>query len=180
MRTPSRMMPPRGNETVKRDTFLEFTQRILFFAWIFHKSGLCLVIAFIAFVSRLYTTISSRIHFSKLREKRGNQNIGTFAIALPAKKYDTWIVRAIYEELTIWTNVPIRPEDELKKDLKLQEDDIANILANVVERLNLQINENSENDPPSPVTVTDLICFLCKLSNAKYSSDDNLDDLVIF
>jgi hypothetical protein len=105
-------------------------------------------------------TILSHQHFAHFKEKRKEESICTFARSLPAKAHDTWVVRAVFEELSRIIRVPIRPADELMKDLKIDLDDLEDAFFEIARRAGRSM-DNTEKNPmfDKVVTVADLISF---------------------
>ena len=68
-------------------------------------------------------------YFNALVNERENEDIGSFARSLDYRTIDTWVIRAVYEELNdeIYCNenrLPIRASDRLDEDLGLGDDDL--------------------------------------------------------
>ncbi len=156
------MMPPK--QVAPKRPLLALFFMILFFLM------LCLVLSAKApfnfiFVFGLLVAIAERCyldwHFSRLDKERTEENIGTFAFALPAWHHDTWVVRAVYEELSSFCQIPVRPNDDLRKTLKLDIDDIAYVLILSAERIGT-VTDGMENDKSRTniSTVADMICFM--------------------
>jgi hypothetical protein len=85
----------------------------------------------------VFATVGSVVahrHFKRLKKEREEESICTFARALPARAHDTWVVRAVYEELFRLARVPIRPTDDLKKDLKIDPDDLEDAAFDIARR----------------------------------------------
>lgn len=96
----------------------------------------------------------------RLHDIRREESICTFARALPARDHDTWIVRAVYEELSDHFRVPLRPTDDVTKLFGLIDDDAEDIAVRVAYRARRSL-ENSERNPlhNRVVTVADWIAF---------------------
>lgn len=118
--------------------------------------GVALTIAFGAVL-----TILSRRHFARLKEERKEESICTFARSLPAKAHDTWIVRAVFEQLSDLVQLPIRPTDDLKKDLQIHPDDMDDTAFEIARRAGRSMGDTKKNPMfGKVVTVADLILFL--------------------
>jgi hypothetical protein len=97
----------------------------------------------------------SRREERKLRAlafQREGQTICEFARDFEAREVDTWIIRAVYEQLQgqlkhVHPSFPIRADDRLKEDLLLDDDDLDMDLAQEVElRTGISI-ANPDNNP---------------------------------
>ena len=99
-------------------------------------------------------------HFKRLSEDRKEESICTFARALPAREHDTWVVRAVYEELSSLVRVPIRPNDALEKDLNIDPEDQDEAALEIARRAGRSM-DNTKGNPlfGRVVTVADMIEF---------------------
>jgi len=97
----------------------------------------------------------------RMREERAHESICTFARALPARHHDTTVVRAVYEEFERTLRIPVRPSDDLAKDLRLHPDDRDDIALKVARRAGRSLAEPERNPLFDRVkTVADVISFL--------------------
>ena len=67
-------------------------------------------------------------HFSKLLEGRENDSICTFSRHFECREIDTWVIRAVYEQLQSYMNsekenFPIRVTDNVFEDLMIDDED---------------------------------------------------------
>ena len=105
-------------------------------------------------------TIHARRQFERLKEERKEESICTFARSLPAREHDTWVVRAVFEELSSRVRVPIRPTDDLKKDLKIDPDDLDETAFEIARRAGRSMDDTKNNPMfDRVVTVADIIVF---------------------
>lgn len=102
----------------------------------------------------------------ELAALRKDGSICDFAGDFDARAVDTWIIRAVYEQLQgklrhIHPSFPIRANDRLKEDLLLDDDDLDMDLAQEVEaRTGRSLNDCSSNPYMGKVkTVRDLVLF---------------------
>lgn len=101
-----------------------------------------------------------------LASKRDGQSICEFAEDFDTRAVNTWIIRAVYEQLQghlkhIHPAFPVRADDRLKEDLLLDDDDLDMDLAQEVEaRTGISIDESGGNPYFGKVkTVRDLVFF---------------------
>jgi hypothetical protein len=100
-------------------------------------------------------------YMGKLAAKRSNDSICTFARDLPAKEHDTWVVRAVYEELSQYCLMPILPADNFEADLKIDGEDLEDIWMEISRRACRSMDGCERNSMYNKVqTVRDLICFV--------------------
>jgi hypothetical protein len=97
---------------------------------------------------------------TRLRRERSEESICEFSRSLPARDHDTWVVRAVYEEVSSNRGIPIRPADRLH-DLGFADDDIEMCVENAAHRADRSLVETAANGWNHRVqTVADLIAFL--------------------
>jgi hypothetical protein len=97
---------------------------------------------------------------------REGESICEFARAFDPKVIDTWIIRAVYEQLQkqlehVHPAFPIRAEDRLKEDLHLDDDGLdMDIAVEVEERTRRSLGNTAANPYLGNVrTVRDLVLF---------------------
>lgn len=100
-----------------------------------------------------------------VREREG-ESICEFARDFDARQVDTWIIRAVYEQLQINLDhvhpaFPVRASDRLKEDLHLDDDDLDIDIAQEVEQRTGRSLESSSSNPyfGKVKTVRDLVMF---------------------
>ena len=98
--------------------------------------------------------------------QREGQTICEFARDFDARAVDTWIIRAVYEQLQeqlahVHPNFPVRADDRLKEDLLLHDDDVDMDFAAEVEMRTGRPIDNSEGNPYAGKvkTVRDAVLF---------------------
>ena len=170
MRTPSRYMPTYNETLTWKSRSIGYIFIALFFLWLAYTiwddpmAGLFLLgIIFVIFLFGYFSPYSIE-SIDTLYEERKNEDIGTFTRLLDYRNIDTWIIRAVYEEVNSELEynkpLPIRPSDHLKKDLKLDEDALDFIVIHVFERVGISY-ENIEKNPyyDKIETVGDIVHF---------------------
>lgn len=116
----------------------------------------------------LFTWVGSLIHarhFRRLAAARADESIGTFARSLDCRQTDTWILRAVYEELSRYVAVdghplPIRADDRWEEDLKIDPEDFGDLAVAIADRAGRSL-DNMEANPyyAELKTVRDLVRF---------------------
>ncbi len=99
-----------------------------------------------------YSEIKETEHFKKLAKDRIEDSICTFVRSFEYRELDTRIIRAVYEEIQLCIlnyerPFPIHADDDLFKDLHLDEDDID---MDICEAISIRTNrtlEDCENNP---------------------------------
>ena len=104
-------------------------------------------------------------HFSSLKEERRNLSICNFAREFDTKTIDTWIIRAVYEEVQseLFTQhkIPMKASDKLYDTLLLDEDDLDLSLAGKIAERCGRSFDDYENNPycGEVTTVGNLVLF---------------------
>lgn len=123
-------------------------------------------LGFVVFI--LFTTALNYQSIRRLRqlaESRSNESICTFARAFNYRQIDTWIIRAVYEQLqplasTSNAPFPLRPEDRLSEDFGIVDEDLDDLADEIAQRTGRRW-ENCEQNPyyGNVRTVGDLVMF---------------------
>lgn len=106
-------------------------------------------------------------HLAPLVQARAGQSLCDFARSIDCRRVDTWVVRAVYEELPHYLSsgaplpLPLRVTDRLKEDLRLHADDVDDIAVDVALRTGRNLASTDANPFFGKVaTVGDLVEFL--------------------
>ena len=94
----------------------------------------------------------SKKHFGILLKNRQKDSIGTFSRHFEFRKIDTWVIRAVYEQLQNYLssekeNFPIRPSDDIFIDLKIDDEDFEYDLVEEIAQRTGRSLENAESNP---------------------------------
>ncbi len=105
------------------------------------------------------------LRLARMAESRAGESICQFAHAIDCRRVDTWVVRAVYEELqrslSVAVAVPLRVTDHLQRDLRLDADDLDDLVADMAQRARRSLADTSANPLFGKVsTVGDLVEFL--------------------
>lgn len=107
-----------------------------------------------------------RVHLRRLAAGRTREGIGAFAKQFDCRSVDTWIIRAVYEELQEYLrsevrSFPLRASDRLLEDLKVDQGDLEDMVASrVAERTGRRLEAGPSNTLGGKVqTVGDLVLF---------------------
>jgi hypothetical protein len=90
-------------------------------------------------------------HYAILLRVRGTDSICTFANHFDTRKVDTWIVRAVYEQLQDRlsgerSEFPIRPTDDVFSDLLIDEEDFElDLVEEIAERTGRSLDGMEKN-----------------------------------
>lgn len=102
-----------------------------------------------------------------LAQSRAGEDICTFVRAFDCHSTDTWILRAVYEEMSRCVQVdggafPLRPDDRWEEDLQIDDEDMSmDLLPEIARRAGRSL-EHTEKNPYycKVMTVRDLVSFL--------------------
>ncbi len=166
MRKASRYMP---EYTPSKPSFISLGVGLLVLGLLcfFYIQVLYVIIGLVVFVSIWAWIDTPRVkaHYDEMFKSRESLSICTFAREFDCHEVDTWIIRAVYEELQEFlpTNrtIPIKASDSLKDDLGLDDDDLDMDLAGIIAQRTGRSFENYEANPyyGKVITVRDLVLF---------------------
>lgn len=170
MRAPSRRMPTYSKQpvTLRAKAFLAAASLGLLIA-IYHASAAQIAVAVVAIATIWLVAIQTgkrdKACLDGLASSRGEGSICTFARSFD-RQVDTWVIRAVYEELqeqigSHRRRFPIRAQDELVKDLRLDPEDIDLSLAPAVAQRTGRMLEKKGHNPyrGNVHSVADLVMF---------------------
>lgn len=115
----------------------------------------------------LVATLGRReaLRLARMAQSRAGESICQFARSIDCRRVDTWVVRAVYEELQRSLSgtvpVPLRVTDHLQRDLRLDTDDLDDLILDMAQRSGRCLAHTSANPLFGKVaTVGDLVDFL--------------------
>lgn len=168
MRRPSRLMPhsitTRPASPVGWVLFICLVALLLLALW--HRplpvGGALLFLMLLAAGNWLV----ARRHLRHLAAARNGEDIGVFARLADCRENDTWVVRAVYEQVQLYLRpemeaFPLRWSDRFAEDLRIDEEDLEDIIApEVAERTGRSLALTGSNPFNGRVrTVGDLVRF---------------------
>jgi hypothetical protein len=173
MQSPSRLMPPFVAPTVKwwRRIIgsIALAGLVIWYAWMIWKRPIPSLGTIAVFtVVVVIEEHRFRAHLREVAGTRKGESICSYARALPVRELDSWVVRAVFEQLQALIlgrcpSFPIRPSDRLYKDLKVDPDDVDWQLAvEIAQRTGRSLRDCRANPfYGKVVTVEDMIRFFC-------------------
>ena len=174
MKTPSRKMPPAPTRNLPCQGWI-FAGLLLagLCYWIYRQHYVllgALAVSLLVWIQSIYEKRRRR----RLASSRKVETICTFARSFN-RKTDTWILRAVYEELAKSLAVdgrpmPIRANDDWENDLKIDPDDLDDMADHIAWRTRRSLGDTKQNPLYGKVhTVRDIVGFFehqPKMSNA--------------
>lgn len=170
MRTPSRRMPAYKPEPMGwRATLAAYALLALFAGGlaygVWHKPGLLFLLPVLAVLFRVGMTRRRR-WFRALAAAREGENLCSFARSFGRREVDTWVVRAVHEQLQEELRhsggvCPIRGTDRLDKDLRIDMDTVEEMLPVIAQRTGRRLDDTRQNPWYDKVhCVADLVQFV--------------------
>jgi hypothetical protein len=133
--------------------------------WIYRQPNVIFIVGALVVIVWVGMMCDTR-HRRGLVASRQDERICDFARCFDRRKTDTWIVRAVYEELSRYLSVdgrpvPVRPADNCGKDLKIDPDDLEDLAGDIAFRAQRSLQGAERNPLYCKVqTVADLVTFL--------------------
>ncbi len=113
-----------------------------------------------------YTNVHYRKKFLRLANSRDSESICDFAKAFDARTIDTWVIRAVYEEIQhavegFGVKLPIRPDDNLQEIFAFDPDTLDfDIAPRIAQRTGRDFSDTKDNPYYGKiVSVADLVRF---------------------
>jgi hypothetical protein len=106
---------------------------------------LVVVVLIIAAVGWVFNEVKNRRQ-ERIAWERRAESICSFARSFDCRATDTWIVRAVFEELANYVQFPIRPDDRVEDDLGIDPEDLDDIAEAMAYRTGRPL-EGCEDNP---------------------------------
>jgi hypothetical protein len=169
MRIPSRLMTRVARKPASLGSWIVLTVLLVVLAYSLWEYPIP-ILGFAVFlgVISIIEAKRTKVHLNRLATQRTGESICTFAREANCRANDTWVVRAVYEQVQSYLgpefhSFPLRWNDSFEKDLKIDIEDVEDIIASeVAERTGRNFSETDENPMYAKVsTVGDLVLFFC-------------------
>ena len=182
MRTPSRLMPKYKLQPLGVTgwfVLLVLACAGLYILWMHPLITALSVIAVIGL--GVYEHVKEKLYFNRLLSQRLGESLCTFSRAEDLTKIDTFILRAVYEEIQFELPIqsfPLRWSDNLYSDLHLQGDNVEDLIERVAQRTGRSIKHTELNPLFGKIyMVGDLIIFFNHqakdYTDPNHQSEDN-------
>jgi len=167
MRKPSRFMPKYIPGRPGVLGWVVFSVFMIGFAYALYKlPWLFGTLTVVGTVATIVINRNFKARLTTLAALRNNESICTFAKSFNPREVDTWVIRAVYEQLqsylaSTYPQFPIRAEDRLNDCLITDPDDLdLDLVEEISERTGRSL-ENTESNPyyAKVETVRDLVLF---------------------
>jgi hypothetical protein len=152
MKKPSRYMPKyneRPAGVIGSAILLLFIGAMLWAIWVVPY---LLLFVPIFFATDHFQKKQDKKHFKKIIKERQNESICTFTRHFEFREIDTWVIRAVYEQLQNYLKdakegFPIQPTDDVFTDLLIDEDDFEFLLVEEIAERTGRSLEQAESNP---------------------------------
>lgn len=166
MRAPSRTMPPYRSERLPVIGWLTIAVIVMGALYLFWTYPAWLLV-FPAFGLLFWESARrDKRRVAEFLVDRADESICTFARSFDTSTVDTWVIRAVYEEIQSllgdrWHEVAIRADDDLMDDLELDDEDIdMSLIDAVAQRTGRSLDGYERNSYYGKVyTARDLVLF---------------------
>jgi hypothetical protein len=122
---------------------------VLIYCFLNHPVGTTLTMAGLL-ACGCFERLLHEARIRKLAESRAGESICKFARSFERRRVDTWIIRAVYDELQAYlggnSGVPIRASDRLKDDIPIDMEDLEmDLIANIASRSRRSLTDTTSN-----------------------------------
>lgn len=152
MKKASRFMPKYTSPPTSIVGWLILGLIMMLFIWLFWSKPILLItVPFIALFLH-FDHKKQKKHFQELLSKRENHSICEFARYFDCKEIDTWVIRAVYEQLQDYLKsehekFPVLPEDDIFIDLQIDDEDFE---CGIVEEISSRTGRTLSNAESNP------------------------------
>jgi hypothetical protein len=114
----------------------------------------------------VHLSIGERRRLARLAEARRGESICSFARSFERRAVDTWVIRAVFEELQPYCRygrrvLPLRATDDLEEVLRIDPEDLCDLATDMAFRAGRSLEGCDENPFFGRVrTASDLVLFL--------------------
>jgi hypothetical protein len=144
-------------------------------AWLCIEKPIALAIVSAIIIYLVIATVKENSRLRLMTSERAEDSICTFARAFDKRIIDPWTIRAAYDELqeyfgSLERPFPIRASDRFKEDLKMDGDDLCDLLFSIAKRSKHDITSLDDNLQIS--TVGELVACISNLPKTSEAEQD--------
>ncbi len=152
MKPPSRYMPKFTDTPTSAFGWVILPFLLSLLLWLVWAAPYLLLLIPVFFAMEFWDRRNRRRHFSLLLRERQNDSICSFSRHFEFRKVDTWVIRAVFEQLQNYMNsenenFPIRPTDDVFIDLKIDDEDFEFDLVEEIAQRTGRSLEDAESNP---------------------------------
>ncbi|MES9990401.1 MAG: hypothetical protein ABW098_00490 [Candidatus Thiodiazotropha sp.] len=169
MRKPSRNMPPYEppNEPMGIKEWVFIIVMLSVLAFLVWKEPWTVLLIPLVYLASRYENNRRKMKLSILLEERKEKSICEFARSFEKHKVDTWVIRAVYEQIQEYVampgaKLPLEANDDIFDLLGIDSDDLEmDILEEIAQRTGRSLENTERNKFYGKVqTLEDLVLFL--------------------
>lgn len=170
MRPPSRRMNKKAKPNIPvwgKALLIVVSLELGYFLFISsaHAIGIAIALACTFFLCVHVGNRRERQRLQRIATGRNGDSLCKFAREFDRRETDTWVIRAVHEELQTFlalvVKFPLRVTDLLVEDLGLEGEDVDDLIADVAERAGRSLEQSERNPYHSNVrTAADVVRFV--------------------
>ena len=182
MRKPSRTMPATPSTPMTSYGVLILSFVALIILWFVCLAPMILIPIGVVALALVAFSIANRDRVTRLANEREGESICSFARSFERRSVDTWIIRAVFEELQPYCRsgrrtFALRGTDRLGEDLLIDEDEWGDLACDIAQRVGRSTEDWVKNPLFGSVeTVSDLVAFLGHQPLRRIASPDAVGD----
>ena len=149
MKKASRYMPKYKEKPTSALGWVFLVSLLCLLGWLIWSNPYLLLLIPVFIVMVIWDAKKSKKHFGILLKNRQKDSICTFSRHFEFREIDTWVIRAVYEQLQnyLGENFPIRPSDDIFIDLQIDDEDFSyDLIEEIAQRTGRSL-ENAESNP---------------------------------
>lgn len=173
MRKPSRSMPPAPSAPWTLPSCIAFALIVGVLVAFVYVYPVILLILFAIVVLTVIVGVHEGRRLATLAGERQGESICTFTRSFDYRRVDTWVIRAVFEELQPYCRfgrrvLPLRAADDLDAVLRIDPEDLDDLASDMAFRAGRSLEDSEKNPFFGKVkTVSDLVSFLANQPSRK-------------
>ena len=166
MGTPSRQMQPAPERRASIMAWPVLGAIVAGVVWLAYLHPWIIIAIALIVIASIVGGFLHRRAMRRLSSARDGEGICEFSRSFERHQVDTWILRAVYEELSKFFQdngygLPLRADDRLEEDFTMDSDDLDDIVADIAYRARRSLDDTEKNPFYGKIkSVRDLVNFL--------------------
>jgi hypothetical protein len=138
--------------------------------WVCWTRPWLLLIPFVVTAAAILISWFDGFRQRRIAVERAGESLCTFARSFEFRSVDTWIIRAVYEQLKPYVVFPMRKTDNFARDLYIDREELDDIAEEVAQRTGRSLTNVEQNPLFGKVeTIADLVAFFtCQPASGPY------------
>ncbi len=152
MKTPSRYMPKYKERPASPIGWMFLAVFVGLLIWLIWSFPYLLLLVPVYLLIDAWDKMKRNTHFQNILKGRDNDSICTFSRHFELRQVDTWVIRAVYEQLQNYMNgenenFPVRATDDVFEDLMIDDEDFEYDLVEEIAQRTGRSLENAKTNP---------------------------------